>query len=858
MADDRAKAEIWPRPTIPRRPATAGPGREDQHAPRLAGWKQAIAAVQEKNKKMYRYSALPKDTARLVFLKKKEPHDNDIFVELLQIPFNELDEHDYVALSYHWGRGEVEKPIYLHDLSVIRDGTAGSGPKLGQLVDNLQQLLRNQFWVKLNLYNALLNIRNECAWNQNLKIWVDAVCIDQGNADEKEEQMARMSEIYSKAAKVLIWLGGGNDASKEAIRFLRDDLSDLDEVRALVLDRGKAESWGNLVYLMQSSWFSRRWIIQELAFARDAIVYCGNDCLHWDDLRDGISLFAENFDSVRSLLGSEHKAITAIELMKANSLIDTINNIFKTQSAVTGTEREPLQGLEYLVSTLSAYDTADPRDTINAFRNISKETYRSLTTDYTHTWHTENPPPSLDYKSSLLEVYAGFVRWVYTSTRCIDIICRRWAIPERSPEHAPAGYVFSKLPSWIQTVDYFVLKDKSMGSRRHGNCFVGMPGKSPYNACHNIVANVHFGTEMPPPPLTISSSPIEEPDTEAGTNAANGTGRLTSDSLGVSQHVRRRAASASQVPSVRVSPPSYLVPPEGTPVKRKRHDTLQDHGDDFAQVDTPLPSSKRAKQSALHIDLSNVAAREHDVTRSSARRKGSALLSPIRPPSPAWSDVAGDVSSVQSLVQDNNACVHIEGLRIGEVTWVVGPTTNGVVPESALRRLFGRGVDLDAENVSDRVWRSLIAERGSHGEHSPVLSHKSCMWVIANNSAEGYIYTKELLQNDPPPPEPVKQYLKRVQEVIWDRCCIEVRHEGPPLRAGKDLYGFAPSKAQKGDILCVLFGCTVPCLLRKCKDLEGVYRLVGETYVYGLMDGEAISSRAKKRLERDRTYFKIV
>ncbi|KAK6440994.1 hypothetical protein LTR95_002777 [Oleoguttula sp. CCFEE 5521] len=834
MADDQVEREIWPRRRIPRRPAVIGPGRERHHAQRAGGIKQAVADVQEKNRKMYRYTALPKDTARLMILKKKQPDNNEIYVELLQVPFNELDKHNYVALSYHWGEDEIEKPIYLHDLDIQRQKRATTGPSLAQFVENL---LRNQFWVKLNLYDALFNIRNECAWRHDLKIWVDAVCIDQDNLDEKAEQVARMAEIYSRAAKVLIWLGGGNDASKEAIRFLKEDLSNLDNLRALVHDRDQA-NWGNLVYLMQSSWFSRRWVIQELAFARDAIVFCGNDYLHWDDLRDGISLFAENFESVRSLLGSKYKAVTAIELMKAKRLIDTVNNVFKTQSTTTGTEREPMQGLEYLVSTLSTYDTSNPRDTIHAFRNISKETYGSLTSGYTHTWHTNNVPlPSLDYKSSLLEVYAGFVKWIYASTRCIDIICRRWAIPERSPEHAPPGYVFSKLPSWIQTVDDFVLKDKSMGSRRHGNSFVGMPGESPYNACHNLVANVYFGSERPPQPSDSVRDPDEEPSTAADASRLP----TTSDGLGVTQAGRRRAASASQIPSVRVSPPEQPFPPAGTPsVKRKRGNTPQENNSDSVPNDTPSP--KRGKQSPLHLDLGNIASRLPGLMRPNTGLQGSSSNSPLV--SPTWSDAGWDTGSVHSLVQDNNACVHIEGLRIGKVTWAVGPTTNGVVPKEALARLFGRGKSLDPENVSDRVWRSLIAERASHGKHSPVLSQKSCMWVIANNSAEEYIYTKELLQDDPPPPEPVKQYLNRVQEVIWDRCCIEVRYEGLPPPAGKDLYGFAPNKAKVGDILC--------------DGLDEVYRLVGETYVYGLMDGEAISSRAKERLDADRTYFKIV
>lgn len=37
--------------------------------------------------------------------------------------------------------------------------------------------------------------------------WVDAVCIDQNNIDEKATQILLMYQIYSRAECVLIWLG---------------------------------------------------------------------------------------------------------------------------------------------------------------------------------------------------------------------------------------------------------------------------------------------------------------------------------------------------------------------------------------------------------------------------------------------------------------------------------------------------------------------------------------------------------------------------------------------------------------------------------------------------------------------------
>ncbi|PWY68221.1 HET-domain-containing protein [Aspergillus eucalypticola CBS 122712] len=55
--------------------------------------------------------------------------------------------------------------------------------------------------------------------------------------------------------------------------------------------------------------------------------------------------------------------------------------------------------------------------------------------------------------------------------------------------------------------------------------------------------------------------------------------------------------------------------------------------------------------------------------------------------------------------------------------------------------------------------------------------------------------------------------------------------------SSKGYIGLVPPKTQEGDLVCVLFGCSVPVILRK----QGShYIFIGESYVHGIMDGEAI------------------
>lgn len=54
--------------------------------------------------------------------------------------------------------------------------------------------------------------------------------------------------------------------------------------------------------------------------------------------------------------------------------------------------------------------------------------------------------------------------------------------------------------------------------------------------------------------------------------------------------------------------------------------------------------------------------------------------------------------------------------------------------------------------------------------------------------------------------------------------------------------GAAPEETQKGDVVCVLMGCSVPVILRQTADPDE-YEFVGECYFHGFMDGEALAMR---------------
>jgi hypothetical protein len=75
----------------------------------------------------------------------------------------------------------------------------------------------HEFTVRQNLYAALVPLRDSVS---PIRPWVDAVCINQASISERNSQVPLMRDICSTAAKVLIWLEEGNNATDHAIGAL--------------------------------------------------------------------------------------------------------------------------------------------------------------------------------------------------------------------------------------------------------------------------------------------------------------------------------------------------------------------------------------------------------------------------------------------------------------------------------------------------------------------------------------------------------------------------------------------------------------------------------------------------------------
>lgn len=124
-------------------------------------------------------------------------------------------------------------------------------------------------------------------------IWVDAICINQSDAEEKAVQVPLMHRIYSSAKTVLVWPGRLDQIALDCARELQeiplpwDSDSAADAIRQrwpLHLSKKWSPFWQGLLQLLQLDWFERLWTFQEAVLAKEAILFCGRIWIDLDHL----------------------------------------------------------------------------------------------------------------------------------------------------------------------------------------------------------------------------------------------------------------------------------------------------------------------------------------------------------------------------------------------------------------------------------------------------------------------------------------------------------------------------------------------------------------------------------------------
>jgi hypothetical protein len=157
-----------------------------------------------------------------------------------------LDDNPYYeALSYAWGDPTITRKILV------------DGKKLP---------------VTVNLLAALENFRDP---ELHIRLWVDAICVNQRNLSERGQQVKLMRRVFSQARRTLVWLGVEENDSNTAMDLLESGLWGIDGGRDI------EQELIALAQLFQRPWWFRIWVIQEVVVSFEVSFFCGKRQIAW-------------------------------------------------------------------------------------------------------------------------------------------------------------------------------------------------------------------------------------------------------------------------------------------------------------------------------------------------------------------------------------------------------------------------------------------------------------------------------------------------------------------------------------------------------------------------------------------------
>jgi hypothetical protein len=155
----------------------------------------------------------------------------------------------------------LSRPVY-DAVSYTWADDSGSAEKVKTiLVDD------KPFQITTNCDYALRRVRNTSA---ERLLWIDAVCIDQEDVEERGHQVQLMPDIYSIAKSVLVYIGEATQGSRKLLQSFID---------AEPIDSSWARAeWRQIV---SRRYFNRVWVLQEVALARNLLLICGDVSISW-------------------------------------------------------------------------------------------------------------------------------------------------------------------------------------------------------------------------------------------------------------------------------------------------------------------------------------------------------------------------------------------------------------------------------------------------------------------------------------------------------------------------------------------------------------------------------------------------
>ncbi|KAJ4421331.1 hypothetical protein N0V82_003842 [Gnomoniopsis sp. IMI 355080] len=187
----------------------------------------------------------------------------------------------YVALSYTWGNHRPSKTILVD----------GKFMPIGENLHAVLSILKQ----KDQAHHFSEDPSREAELFQH-HFWIDAICVNQDDYNERGHQVNLMARIFSEAKCVIAWLGPRTHNSWLGIHFIRTgkhpNAPDDRYLNTWGLDdskvRRKAEIWDEaytaVIDLLSRPYWERMWVVQEFLLPSNLIILCGDTGAWWESM----------------------------------------------------------------------------------------------------------------------------------------------------------------------------------------------------------------------------------------------------------------------------------------------------------------------------------------------------------------------------------------------------------------------------------------------------------------------------------------------------------------------------------------------------------------------------------------------
>ncbi|OJD31206.1 heterokaryon incompatibility protein [Diplodia corticola] len=372
----------------------------------------------ENNYSSYRRLDPSQGEIRLVEVAPGRPGE-EIFIRLGKYggPWTK-GELDYTAVSYCWGDLQQTREITMLQVDITPDGKPAPFARADIV----------RFNVTTNLYELLERVRHnpdECQdsgfWSERL--WIDALSINQNDIQERSEQVALIGDRYSEAKDVQIFLNSGHvptylgpfisgiaNEVRPRIQADTDFSGHVHEVCELLgrislssIETGKTveedEILEALANLFDSPWFRRVWVLQEVLKAPKGAVHARlshDTSARWEDLMLAYNYYWRASTSRRKDNGPQPYSHIPRLWGEALAIRE------RKHGAEGGMTKLDSGGymsiLELFRRTTTHFHSTDPRDKLYAILSLSDLASAS------------EPPITPDYSLSTSQVYARFTK----------------------------------------------------------------------------------------------------------------------------------------------------------------------------------------------------------------------------------------------------------------------------------------------------------------------------------------------------------------------------------------------------------------------------------------------------------------